>query len=95
MQDLVNEPYFTRMDADRIKNLLMGSKGVVAHNFEYDRNVLQDQFWRVGKSRLLGDSKVLLKHFCTQSETYKAGYSSNANVSLAQAVKSVLGIDGY
>ena len=49
MQDLIDEPYFTRMDADRIKNLLMGSKGVVAHNFEYDRNVLQDQFWRVGK----------------------------------------------
>ena len=70
MQDLVDEAYFTRLDAERIKNLLTGCKGVVAHNFEYDRNVLQDQFARVGKSRLLGDSKVLKTHFCTQSGTF-------------------------
>ena len=53
------------MDALRIKTLLTGCKGVVAHNFKYDRNVLLDQFSRVGLPRLLDDSKVLRSHFCT------------------------------
>ena len=95
MDHLTREPYFTKVDALRIKTLLTGSKGVVAHNFKYDRNVLLDQFARVGLPRLLDDSKLLRTRFCTQLGTFESGHSQKENVSLAEAVKSVLGIDGY
>jgi DNA polymerase III epsilon subunit-like protein len=95
MEHLAEEPYFTRVDAYRIVDLISGSAGVVAHNYDYDKNVLSDQFARVGLPRLLDDSKALRTRFCTQSGTYSAGYSKKANVRLSEAVKGVLGIGNY
>ena len=82
---------FTVDDADEIVAKLKGCKGIIGHNVDFDKQVLGDQFERVGAKRASAHWDKVAPFICTQKLATVKHQLSGHQSSLAAVYQRLIG----